>query len=141
MIAAILLLVRCGATKEEARQQVVGALYQWGIRLESDSLKALETRYRKTGKFTKLGALDDPQKYRKMGLDPEAVVSTASGRADAFIPPENLPGFWLERLGRFLMDRRVRDDPRFVADLLSEHLKGAWRQMVQEFSATANSLV
>jgi len=72
-IAAVQLLVECGETKDSARTQVAGALYSHKVKIEADSLRRLEDRYRK--------------RHRDY-----------SGRPDAFIPVEKLPVFWLERL-------------------------------------------
>ncbi len=138
ILAGIMLLHCCGATKDQARERVAALLANYDKQVEADSLRALETRYRKTGKFTKLGALGDPERYRQLGFDPNAVVSRADRRPDAFIPPEKLPGFWLARLGWFLLDRRVRQDPPdFLADLLSPRLRSDWRKCLSQFPSSA----
>jgi hypothetical protein len=116
ILAAIVLLHCCGITKDEARERIAVLLASYGKKLEADSLRALETRYRKTCKPTKLDAI---------------------GRPDAFIPPERLPEFWLERLGWFLLDRRVRQDPPdFFADLLSLRLRSDWKRCLSQFPSS-----
>lgn len=134
ILAAIMLLHYCQKTKEEARERVAVLLASYGKKLEVDSLTALEARYRKTCKPTKLGALGDPEEYRKQGLDPNVVVSRAAGRPDAFIPPARLPESWLKRLGWFLLDRRVRQDPPdFLVDLLSPRRRSDWTKCLSQF--------
>lgn len=140
-LAAVMLLVRCETTKEKTRQQVADALYECGVQLEADSLRALETRYRKTCRPAKLGSLQDAEECRKAGLDPEAVVSTAKGRPDAFIPRENLPGLWLERLGWFRLDHQIAaNPPAFVAHLFSDDLKAEWARVRQNFFKACDPL-
>ncbi len=137
ILAAIMLLHCCRATKEEAREQVADSLANYERQLQADSLRALETRYRKTCNPTTLGALCGPEKCRQLGFEPNAVVSRATGRPDAFIPPEKLPGFWLQQLGQFLLDPRVRHDPPdFMAHILSQRLEAAWEGCRVAFAST-----
>ncbi len=142
VLAAIMLLHKCGVTKEKARQQVAEVLFGFRRKIEADSLRALETRYRKTCKPRTLGSLGDPHVYRALELNPAAVVSTAVGRPDAFVPPESLPLVWLEHLGQFLLDRRMQQKaPDFLADLLSPELKCEWQKIHLEFQkATSGKL-
>jgi hypothetical protein len=137
ILAAIMLLHCCHTTKEEGRERVAVLLASYGKKLEADSLRALETRYRKACRPTKIGALGDPENYRQTGIDPYAVVSRAVGRPDAFVPPEKLPEFWLERIGWFLLDRRVQQDPPgFLAELLSPRLRSEWIKCLSQFPSS-----
>jgi len=82
----------------------------------------------------------DGKKLQAVGLDPEAVISTVTGRHDAFILPEDLPRFWLEKLGWFLLDQRTRTNaPTFIAHLLSNDLKAEWNQAKRNFLALSGA--
>lgn len=135
-LAAIMLLVHLKTGKSKAYEQVARALFDWGITLEAESLRSLETRYQKTCRPRKLGSLQSPKKLRAARVDPEAVVWTGSGRPDAFIILENLPRFWLEKMGWFLLDQRTQTNPpEFIAQLLSSALKAELEQAKRGFLA------
>lgn len=133
-LAGIMLLVHLNTSKSKAYEQIAAALFDWKITLEAESLRSLETRYQKKCRPRKLGSLLALGNLRAAGLDSEAVVWTGSGRPDTFVVLENLPRFWLEKLGWFLLDQRTRTNPpAFIAHLLSNDLKAEWDKAKRNF--------
>lgn len=135
-LAAVMLLFQYGDSKEEARRQVVGCLSEWGEHVETDSLKALETRYRHTSNPRKMSEVLGIEKCKEAGIDPDSVTST-TGRADAFIPLEKLPRYWLNHLGQFfLWGQKLEYRQGFCSGLFSPQLESQWRHQAQRFKKT-----
>jgi hypothetical protein len=111
-LTAVVLLTHCGNGKARSRQRVAEALYAHGVTEEADSLRKLEQDYKKAHK---------------------------GSRSDAYLSPQDLPVFWLERLGWLLMDRRIQGNPpEFCAALLSQRLGSEWRKILERFQQFKN---